>query len=116
MTVALAAYPAVAVAGALVGVGVHEASHAAVAVAVGELEAVGWQGGAAGGPFVDYRVATRWRSEVVRKAPLVAGVIALALVVVTYEAPTLPWVAAAAATLGLLWTSPEDLFVAVEFC
>ena len=104
-------YPLAAAAGALVGSVVHESIHAGAAWALGELEAVGWQGGVAGGPCVDYRVATRWRSEVVRKAPLVAGVVALAHVVLPYEAPTLPWVAAAAATLGLLWTSPEDLFV-----
>lgn len=109
MTVALAAYPAVAVAGALVGVGVHEASHAAVAVAVGELEAVGWQGGLTGGPFVEFRAPTRWHSETIRKAPLALGVVALVAVVVSYSGPTLWWVGLAAAALALLWTSPEDL-------
>jgi len=108
--VSLLAYPLVAMAGAIAGAFTHEATHALVATVVGDVKGVGWQGGLAGGPYVDFRAPSRWRSEAVRKAPLVAGVIALAIVVVTYPGPTLDWVAAAAFALGLLWTSPEDLF------
>jgi len=99
-------------AGAAVGTLAHEATHAAVAAVVGTVERVGWQGGLGGGPFVDFRATSWWRSEAVRKAPLVVGGGALVALVVAYDGPTLSWVAAAAATLGLLWSSPEDLFSA----
>lgn len=97
--------------GGLVGTIIHEAAHAAVAIVVGELVGVGWQGGLAGGPFVDFRASTRLRSEAVRKAPLVVGVGGVVALVVTYQAPTPGWVALAGAVAGVLWTSPEDLFV-----
>lgn len=98
--------------GAVAGTIAHEATHALVATVVGSVKAVGWQGGLGGGPFVDFRAPSRWRSEAVRKAPLVVGLAALVAVVVTYHGPTLAWVAAAAFALGLLWSSPEDLFAA----
>jgi hypothetical protein len=107
--VSLLFYPLAAMAGGLVGVIAHETSHAVTAVALGELEGAGWQGGLAGGPFVDYRAPTRWRSEAVRKAPLVVGVLAAIALVVAYRGPSLAWVAAAGVVAGLLWTSPEDL-------
>lgn len=105
----LLAYPLVAMAGALAGTIAHEATHAVAAVALGELDDIGWRGGLGGGPYVDFRADSRWRSEVVRKAPLAFGLVALAVVVVTYTAPTLAWVAAAAFALGLGRPSPEDL-------
>lgn len=102
-------YPFAAMGGGLVGVIAHETSHAVAAVALGELEGAGWQGGLAGGPYVDFRAPTRWRSEVIRKAPLVVGVCAAIALVVAYRGPSPAWVAAAGAVAGLLWTSPEDL-------
>ena len=95
--------------GALAGTITHEAIHAAVASVVGELEGVGWQGGLAGGPYVDFRAPTRARSETVRKAPLVVGVAVVVAVAASFETPTVAWVAAAGFALGLLWASPEDL-------
>jgi len=107
----LALVPLTAAAGMLVGALVHEATHAAAAVALGELETVGWAGGLAGGPYVDFRAPTRVRSEVIRKAPLALGVVALTSAVVAFEAVTLPWLFQAALAVGLLWASPADLFV-----
>jgi hypothetical protein len=107
----LALYPLAAAAGAVVGTAVHEAAHAAVAAAFGVLDGFGWQGGLTGGPYVDFAPDTRWQSEAVRKAPLALGVLALAALIAAYPGPTLPWVAAAGAVAGLLWTSPADLFV-----
>lgn len=107
----LALYPLAAAAGAVAGTVLHEATHAAVAAAFGVLDGAGWQGGLAGGPYVDFAPETRVQSEAVRKAPLGVGLIALVGVVIAYEAPTLPWVAAAAAAVALLWSSPEDLFL-----
>jgi len=98
--VSLLAYPIAAMGGALCGSICHETTHAVAAVAFGELVGVGWRGGVAGGPFVDFRADARWRSEVIRKAPLA--------LVVTYHGPTLAWVALAAASLGVVWSSPED--------
>jgi hypothetical protein len=108
----LALYPLAAATGAIIGVAVHEATHAVVAAAFGVLDGAGWEGGLAGRPYVDFAPETRWQSEAVRKAPLVVGIVALVALVVAYPGPTLPWVAAAGAVAGLLWTSPEDLFVA----
>jgi len=107
----LALYPLAAAAGAVVGVAAHEATHAAVAAAFGVLDGAGWQGGLTGGPYVDFAPETRWQSEAVRKAPLALGLLALAGLIAAYPGPTLPWVAAAGAVVGLLWTSPADLFV-----
>ncbi|WPH59265.1 hypothetical protein AFNJKBDN_CDS0048 [Halorubrum virus V_ICIS4] len=107
----LALYPLAAACGAVVGSFVHESTHAAVAAACGVLDGYGWQGGLAGGPYVDFEPETRWQSEAVRKAPLSLGLVALAALIVAYPGPTLPWVAAAGAVAGLLWTSPQDLFV-----
>ena len=103
------AYPLAAMAGGLAGTITHEAIHAGVASVVGELEGVGWQGGLAGGPFVDFRAASRWRSEAVRKAPLVVGTLVAVAVALAFDGLTVPWVAAAGFAAGLLWTSPEDL-------
>jgi len=102
-------YAAAAMAGGLVGTVAHESLHALVATAVGRVHGVGWQGGLAGGPYVDFEAVGRWRSEAVRKAPLVAGLVAGIVVASRFE-PTPAWVAAAGAVAGLLWTSPEDLF------
>ena len=107
----LALVPLTAAAGMLVGALAHESAHAAAAVALGELEAVGWAGGLAGGPYVDFRAPTRWRSEVIRKVPLVLGLLAAAAAVVGFEGVTLPWLFQAALAVGLLWTSPADLFI-----
>jgi len=105
----LALYPLAAMAGGLVGTVAHESLHALVAVVVGRVHAVGWQGGLAGGPYVDFETDSRWRSEAVRKAPLAVGLVA-GIVVASRFKPTPVWVAAAGAVAGLLWTSPEDLF------
>ena len=104
-------YPLAAMAGGVVGAISHEAIHAAAAHALGELVAVGWHGGIAGGPFVDFRTASRWRSEVVRKAPLAVGVLVAIVVLLSFDGISIPWIAAAGFAAGLLWTSPEDLFV-----
>jgi len=110
--VSLLAYPLAAMAGSLVGTLVHEATHAVAAIALGELEGVGWQGGLAGGPFVDYRVDSRWRSEAVRKAPLALGGVGAIALLAGFEGATVGWVAAAGVVAGLLWSSPEDLSLA----
>jgi len=107
----LALYPLAAAAGAVAGALLHEAAHAIVAAAFGVLNGFGWQGGLAGGPYVDFAPETRIQSEAVRKAPLALGVVALVLLVTGYDGPTLRWVAAAGATIALLWSSPEDLFL-----
>jgi len=106
----LALVPLTAAAGLLVGALAHESTHAAAALVLGELETVGWSGGVAGGPYVDFRAPTRWRSEVIRKAPLALGVVAAAIAVVGFEAITLRWLFHAALAVGLLWSSPADLF------
>lgn len=102
-------YPLAAMAGGLVGTLAHETTHAVAAIALGELVGVGWQGGLAGGPFVDYRAASRWRSEAIRKAPLVVGIVAAVALAVAYRGPSLATLAATGTVAGLLWTSPEDL-------
>jgi len=107
----LALVPLAAAAGLLVGALGHESTHAAAALVLGELEAVGWSGGLAGGPYVDFRAPTRWRSEVIRKAPLALGIVAAAIAVVGFEAITLRWLFHAGYAVGLLWSSPADLFV-----
>jgi hypothetical protein len=105
----LLAYPLAAMAGGLVGTVAHESLHALIAAIVGRVEAVGWQGGLGGGPYVDFETAGRWRSEAVRKAPLAVGLVAGIVVASRFE-PTPSWVAALGVVWGLLWTSPEDLF------
>lgn len=105
----LALYPLAAMAGGLVGTIAHEMTHAVAAIALGELVGAGWQGGLAGGPFVDFRAPTRLRSEAIRKAPLVVGLLAGIALVVAYRGPSLAWVGASGVVAGLLWTSPEDL-------
>lgn len=107
----LALVPLTAAAGMLVGAVAHETAHAAAALVLGELEAVGWAGGLAGGPYVDFRAPTRLRSEVIRKAPLALGLGAAASAVVGFDAVTLPWLFQAALAVGLLWSSPADLFL-----
>jgi len=109
--VSLALVPLTAAAGMLVGAVAHESTHAAAALVLGQLEAVGWSGGLAGGPYVDFRAPTRWRSEVIRKAPLALGIVAAAIAVVGFEAITLRWLFHAGYAVGLLWSSPADLFV-----
>jgi hypothetical protein len=105
----LLAYPLAAMAGGLVGTVAHEGLHYVVARALGRVEGVGWQGGLAGGPYVDFAVGSRWRSEAVRKAPLVAGLLA-GIGVASTAAATPSWVAAVGVVAGLLWSSAEDLF------
>jgi len=109
--VGLALVPLTAAAGLLVGAVAHESTHAAAALALGQLDAVGWQGGLAGGPYVDFRAPTRWRSEVIRKAPLALGVVAAASAVVGFEGVTLAWLFHGALAVGLLQASPADLFL-----
>lgn len=107
----LALYPLAAAAGALVGTVAHEATHAVAAHLLGELHGVGWQGGLAGGPYVDYRTRSRFRSEVIRKGPLALGCVGTIALVVSFDGVSLPWLTAAGAVAGLLWSSPEDLFL-----
>ena len=105
----LLAYPLAAMAGGLVGTLAHESAHAVAAAALGELEGVGWQGGLAGRPFVEYRYYSRVASEAIRKAPYLLGLVAAVVLVMEYPGrPTLWWVAAAAMTLMILRPSPED--------
>jgi hypothetical protein len=94
----------------LVGAVAHETTHAVLALVLGELEAVGWAGGLAGGPYVEFRAPTRGRSEVIRKAPLALGGLAAAAAVVGFEGVTIVWLFQAALAVGLLWSSPADLF------
>jgi hypothetical protein len=108
--VSLALVPLTAAAGMLVGAVAHETAHAAAALVLGELEDIGWSGGVAGGPYVDFRAPTRLRSEVIRKAPLALGVVAATTAVVGFKTITLPWLFQAALAVGLLWSSPADLF------
>lgn len=102
--------PLAAMAGGVAGVVAHESIHCGLAELLGDVVGVGWAGGLAGGPYVDYRVESRWRSEVVRKGPLGVGTAAAIALFVTFDGVTLPWVFAAGAVTGLLWSSPEDLF------
>ena len=97
-------------AGGIGGAIAHESLHVAVAAAVGELHRVGWRGSwLTGGPVVDFRAGSRWRTEAVLKAPLLAGV-AVAAVVLAGSGVTLGRVALAGVAMGLLWASPEDLW------
>jgi hypothetical protein len=109
--VSLALVPLAAAAGLLVGAIAHETTHAVLAVVLGELVGVGWAGGLAGGPVVDFRAPTRLRSEVVRKGPVVLGVVAAASVVVGFGGVTLGWLFEVGVAVGLLQASPQDLFV-----
>jgi len=99
-------------AGGFLGALAHELTHAVAAIVLAEEMTMGWQGGIEGGPYVDFRAASRWRSEVIRKAPLALGIISLATAVVGFEMLTLPWLLQGSFALGLLWTSPADLFIA----
>ena len=99
-----------AMAGGVVGAAIHEGTHLATAAALGVVEAVGWQGGLAGGPYVDYRVQSRWRSEAVRKSPLLLGLAALGGFLVSFDGVGLVAMFEAGVISGLLWASPEDLF------
>lgn len=101
-------FPLAAAAGGIVGTIAHEATHAVLAIALGELEGVGWQGGLAGGPYVDFRTDSRVASEIVRKLPLVAGLVVAVVAAATIEA-SVPWLFLAGLAAGLLWSSPEDL-------
>lgn len=103
------AYAAAAMGGGLIGTIAHEATHALVATAVGDVVGVGWQGGVAGGPYVEYRTDGRWRSEAVRKAPLALGVAGAAALLAAFDGVTLPWLFGVGVVWGLLWSSPEDL-------
>jgi hypothetical protein len=105
-------YPLAAVAGGVIGVLAHEALHYLAASVFGSVEAVGWQGGVLGGPFVDFRAPRRLYSEAIRKAPLIAGVAATSVVVGMFDGVTVVWLLGAGIAAGLLWTSPEDLSLA----
>lgn len=99
--------------GGVLGVVAHESIHWLLASALGSVEQVGWAGSVGGGPFVEYWVPDSigdWRSEAIRKGPLVAGIFGLAGLFSTFDGVTLPWIAGAGAVAGLLWTSTEDLF------
>jgi len=98
--------------GGFLGSIAHELTHAVAAIVLADEMTLGWQGGIEGGPYVDFQAPSRWRSEVIRKAPLALGMVALATAVVGFEVLTLPWLLQAAFALGLLWTSPQDLFIA----
>lgn len=103
-------YPLAAMAGGIGGVIAHESLHALAAAALGQLVGVGWRGSwRTGGPVVEFRASTRWRTEAVLKAPLLAGV-AVAAVVLAGSGVTLGRVALAGVAVGLLWASPEDLW------
>lgn len=100
--------PLAAMAGGLVGTVVHELTHAVVAAVVADLEGVGWQGGLAGGPYVDFRADNWIESELVRKTPLGLGLGGAIVVVLSFEV-SLSWLFTAGVVAGLLRTSPEDL-------
>jgi len=101
-------YPLAAMAGGLVGTIAHELSHAVVAASVADLEGVGWQGGLAGGPYVDFRADNWVQSELVRKTPLGLGLGGAIVVALSFEV-SLSWLFLAGVVAGLLWTSREDL-------
>jgi len=109
--VTLLVYPLAAMVGGVGGVIAHESLHAVAAVTLGQLVGVGWVGGLAGGPVVDYRAPTRVRDEIIRKLPLAAGV-AVAVAVALGSGLTLGRVALGGVAAGLLWSSPEDLWAA----
>jgi hypothetical protein len=104
-------YPLAMMVGGVIGTIAHEGLHALAAMALGQLEDVGWQGGIGGGPYVDYRAGSRAASEVIRKAPLVAGVCGAIALVVGFDGLTLTWTVGVGVVWGLLWSSPEDLFI-----
>jgi len=109
--VTLLLYPLAAMTGGLVGTIAHESLHALAAVTLGQLVGVGWVGGLAGGPVVDYRAPTRVRDEIIRKLPLAAGVV-VAVVVALGSGVTPGRVALGGVAAGLLWSSPADLWAA----
>jgi hypothetical protein len=105
-------FPLAMMTGGVIGVVAHETLHWLAATAFGSVEAVGWQGGVLGGPFVDFRAPRRLHSEVIRKAPLAAGLIATVVLFGTFDGVTVAWLVGAGIAAGLLWTSPEDLSLA----
>lgn len=107
--------PLAAMAGGVLGVALHEATHYGLAELLGDVVGVGWTGGLAGGPYVDYRVESSigdWRSEVIRKGPLALGGLGAIALALTFDGVTLPWMLGVGVVAGLLWSSPEDLFSA----
>lgn len=99
--------------GGVLGVIAHESIHWLLAQVLGSVEQVGWAGSISGGPFVEYYVPEsigNWRSEAIRKGPLLAGILGAVGLFAGFDGVTLPWIVAAGAVAGLLWTSPEDLF------
>lgn len=105
----LLAYPLAAMAGGLVGSIAHEATHVVLALALGDLEGVGWQGGLTGGPYVDFRTDDWLASEIIRKTPLGLGLGGAISVAASFEGVSLSWLFLAGVVAGLLWASPEDL-------
>jgi hypothetical protein len=98
--------------GGFVGAIIHEGVHAVLAIMLGQLENIGWEGGRwFGGPYVEFRAETRLRGEVIRKGPLVVA-LAAAAVVVPAATYSIEWIFSAAVVAGLLRTSPADLFLA----
>jgi hypothetical protein len=96
-------------AGGFVGALVHELTHAVAAILLADEMTMGWQGGIEGGPYVDFQAPSRWRSEVIRKAPLALGMVALATAVVGFEVVTLAWLFHAGFALNLFFSSSADL-------
>ena len=106
----LLAYPLAAMGGGVLGAIAHEASHAVAAHVLGEIVAVGWVGGVTGGPYVDFHVESRWRTEVVRKAPLALGVVAAIVMLLSFSGLSVAWMFGVGFVAGLVLMSPEDLF------
>ena len=108
----LLAYVSGALGGALLGMITHEAIHYITAKLLARNVSVGWDGIIKPIVYVEYEAFSKVGSEIIRKSPLVAGLLCLVWVFASYNGPTVEWVAAASFTLGLLRASPQDLFAA----
>lgn len=102
----LALYPLAAAAGGLIGIVGHELVHALAAAALRLPFGFGRQGVT---PYVAFRTETRLQSEIVRKAPLAVGAVALLFMFNWFE-PTVGWYAVGGAVLAMVGASREDLF------
>jgi hypothetical protein len=102
----LALYPLAAAVGTLIGIVAHEFVHALAAAALRLPFGFGRQGVT---PYVAFRTHTRLQSEIVRKAPIAVGSVALLLMFKWFE-PTLGWYVVGGAVLAMVGASREDLF------
>jgi len=96
----------------LVGFFIHEAIHAVAAMLFAEQFSVGWEGGYTGHPYVEFQGASRWESEVIRKAPLCFGIFGAVVLDKMQGAITPEWLFVSGLVIGVAISSPDDLFLA----